>query len=286
MAIFFALISLIGWAGGDVFATFATRKLGHLAALFWFFLIGFLMSLFYLPFAGNIPDLGFLLIAFLIGIIHYLVGNYTYFKALEKGNASIVGTISGSFLLVTILLSVTVFQEKLSLPQIIGILTITTGFILTSLNFKEVKRLKLNYLFSDRSIIYAIAAMFSWGFAGAFLRIPVEAIGWFWSDFVVFFLFIPFLFFQKFRKALFIPFKDIKLLAITLFFGLFLSIGDFAYNLGISFGYTSVVAPIAGCYSVLFVFLTRLIFKEPLSRKQSLGIILSLIGIVIISSSS
>ena len=57
---------------------------------------------------------------------------------------------------------------------------------------------------------------------------------------------------------------------------------DFSYNLGILAGYTSIVAPIAGSYPIVFVALSRLVFKEKLTLIQKSGIVFTLIGIVTI----
>ena len=55
---------------------------------------------------------------------------------------------------------------------------------------------------------------------------------------------------------------------------------NLGYNIGISSGYTSIVAPIAASYPVLFVILSSWYFREPLFRRQVVGIATSLVGIV------
>lgn len=60
-------------------------------------------------------------------------------------------------------------------------------------------------------------------------------------------------------------------------------LAEFAYSLGISYGQVAIVAPIAGANPTLFVLLSFLIFKDPITRQQIAGIITTLIGIVLLS---
>ncbi len=62
-----------------------------------------------------------------------------------------------------------------------------------------------------------------------------------------------------------------------------LSSASFSYNFGIDRGLTSVVAPVAASYPTLFVVLAFLVFKDPITRQQILGIVTTLIGIVLLS---
>ena len=61
---------------------------------------------------------------------------------------------------------------------------------------------------------------------------------------------------------------------------------EFSFSLGISRGFTSLVAPIAGASPVLFVVLAFLVFKDPITKQQILGIITALIGVVLLSAFS
>lgn len=61
---------------------------------------------------------------------------------------------------------------------------------------------------------------------------------------------------------------------------------NYAFNIGITYGYSSLVAPIARASPVLFVILSRFVFKDKLTTQQKLGIIAALSGILLIASSS
>jgi uncharacterized membrane protein len=285
MAIFFALLTLIGWGVGDVFVTIASRRIGNRIAYFWGMVFSIILSSIYIPLAGPINDIPLFLLAALLGFV-LAFGTMFYLQALEVGNASIAGAIGGSFAVLTVILSMIFFGEKISLLQGIGILLTAAGIILASLQFSELKEKRLNNVLSDKSIPYVLIAVIISGFYYCFIRIPVEKIGWFWGFYPTNYFFLFFLLSAKIRKGIFQIFKDKKTLIFVILFMTLILIAQFSYNLGILSGYTSIVAPIAGSYPVLFVLLTRLVFKEKLTKQQTVGIISSLLGIIMISLSS
>jgi uncharacterized membrane protein len=48
-------------------------------------------------------------------------------------------------------------------------------------------------------------------------------------------------------------------------------------------GAAAIVAPIAGAYPTLFVFLSRFVFKDRLTKQQGFGIVVTLVGIVLLA---
>lgn len=285
MPIIFALIAFAGWGVGDIFGTLVTRKIGNIYSFFWLNIFGLIFGLPFIPFAGPIVSYPYLMLAFFLGLIDSL-GSLFYFRGLEVGNASLVGTISGSFSVITILLSMGLFGEKVTLIQLSGIILVLIGIVLTSLKFEETHGKTLKNFFSDRGIIYALIAMIFWGIYFALVRIPAEKIGWFWSYYPASFNALLFLPFGLIKSDIFKIFRRPALLINTLLFSLLLLLAMFSFNLGILRGYTSIVAPIAGAYPVLFVILTRIFFKEKLTIQQKIGLGLGLLGIVVISFSS
>lgn len=285
MAIFFALLTLIGWAVGDIFVTLASRRVGNIPTVFWGQVFSIILTSIYIPFTGFPVDFWMFLFALILGL-SLSWGTLFYFQALEVGNAQLAGTIGGSFVLPVVLLSVIFFGEKLSLIQVLGIGLILIGLVLSSFELKQLKNKKLEEIFTDKGAKYALLAMIVWGIYYAVIRIPAESIGWFWAFYPANLFFILLFLFGKIKRNSLKVFTDKKTLFSILIFSLLINTAQFSYNLGILSGFTSVVAPIAGSYPVLFVILARLVFREKLSRQQSLGIIFSLLGIVLISLTS
>lgn len=284
MALFFALLTFFGWAVGDLFIALSGRRIGALRTYFWGNVISLVLTSFYIPLAGAMSDWPMFFLAFLLGLM-LAVGTFSYFHALTIGNASLAGAIGGAFPIITVVLSVVFFAEKLTILQTVGIIFTVIGVILASLNFQKLLKERISKIFSDRAVPLTLFAIVLWGFYYAFVRIPVERIGWFWACYPISFVCFPLLFLEKKKKDLFLVFKDQKALVFVVIYSLFITAAQFAYNLGISSGYTSIVAPVAGAYPVLFVVLTRLIFKEKLTKQQSLGIVAALLGIILISLS-
>ena len=214
------------------------------------------------------------------------MGTLFYVKAFETGNVSLAGTIGAAFPVVTVPLSIILFAERLNSPQIISVVMIITGLILATLNLNELKKGKLVKALGSKSTHLAFGAMVIWGIYWTIIKYPIREIGWFWAGYSTgfYFLLIPLLGYIKKIPVDFLKSKK-NLLIIILMSGL-TAMGSFAFNLGLSFGYSSIVAPVSGASPVLLVILSRYFFRERLTRQQKMGIILTLAGIVSIGVSA
>lgn len=279
MAIVFALGALLGWAVGDVFVTFAVRKIGNFKTLFWQLLIATFISSLYIPFALPIADYRMLLFSFILGVIH-LLGVLCYFKGLEIGNASLVGTISGSFSLLVVILSLIVFRESLNLFQVLGIACVLAGVFLVSFQLHDIKRIEFS---KDKGIIYALLAMLFWGVYFAFIKIPATKIGWFWQPYTYNLTVFILLIYSLFKKQKLFIGNNSKTIFPIVASAILLTLGHFSYNLGILRGFSSIVAPIAGSQTTLFVILAQFIFKERMAKQQVAGVVATILGITILS---
>jgi len=280
--ILFALISYLGWGTGDIFGTIATRKIGAYSTTFWYlifqiFLFSFL-ALFFLADLQNLT-LPVLVLNLALGIIGTL-GLIAFYEGLRIANASLVGTIAASFAALTVVLSIIFLGETVTWPQAVSIIAIFAGIIISSLNFKELRN--RNSL-TNRGVLLAIATMVMWGVYWTFIKIPVREIGWFWPGFISLSSFPIILIFLKLRnlklsmpntKEAFLP-----LLANAVLLG----VGSFSFNFALGKGLTAIVAPIAGSYPTLFVVLVFMVFKDPITRQQITGIVVTLLGIVLLS---
>ena len=283
MAIAFAFISFFTWGIGVFFEAVVARRLESYSFALWGFVLSAFILTFYTPFA--LSDLSgvtieLLLFIFIIGIIGLFFGTIVYYEALKLSSRALVGTIATSFPAVTVIISVIFLNERLTGSQLLSIIVIFIGLILASINFKELRNKKT---FSDKGVMLAFVPMIAWGTWIALIKIPVQQIGWFWPNYLTFLLF-PLLF-------LFIKVRKIKLELPTVnnaFIPLVISMvmvraAEFSYNIGISKGLVSVVAPIAGANPILFIILAFIFFKDKITTQQILGIITTLIGIVLLS---
>ncbi len=284
MAIVFALIAFFAWGVTDVYAAISARKIGNLHTYIILQLVGILFSIILFPFFGKSFEPYYFLIAFILAIIDNL-GFLFFYKAFQTGNVSLNGTIAVSYGLVIAAIGFIFFGEAVKTLSLLGIIFISIGIILSLIKLDELIKRNLRGVFTDRGILFAILCMICWGIYLAFLKIPVEKIGWYWSMVPVSIILPVLLVFGKIRTGLLNVLQNkvsIKpgILHAVLVFG-----GYIAYNLGIGRGNLSVIGPIAGASPVLFVVLSRFVFKDRLSKQQWVGIVATLVGIVVLGFS-
>ena len=200
------------------------------------------------------------------------------YESFRSASAPLVGTIAATFPFITVLLSVFFLEERITANQIATIMVIFIGLITLSLPINKLKQIKLVV---SNGVLFALMATVSWGIYFTFIKIPVKEVGWFWPNYISFTLFPLFYFFMKLRKINLVKPKNIWSLLIVQV--LLLEGAVFSFNYAVDQGLTSIVAPIAGSYPTLFVVLAFLFFKDPITRQQIVGIIITLIGIVLLS---
>src|SRR5438874_843293 len=139
MAVFFAFIAFIGWGTSGIFSTISSRKIGYIRALFWQCIFAIILCSLYIPFAPNLfSDFLMLLYAIILAIINVIAFLF-YFKGVEVGNPTLVGSIAYSFPIITTLLSVIFLHEQLTVLQSAAISLAFLGIILILFPFKELK---------------------------------------------------------------------------------------------------------------------------------------------------
>lgn len=281
-AIFFALVSYVGWASGDVFSALSSRKTGTFLTAFWTDFIGFILLSFFVPFfLQDLKkfNLEIFFVTLVLSVILWIAWPI-FLEAMRIGNSSIVGTIAGSFGGLVVILS-TIFLHESILPiQLISIIIILAGVVLSSLNFSDLKNKK--YI-ENKGTILAIITMIIWGIYFTFVRIPVDQVGWFWPAYIalatgtVIMISLVIIRRKNVRK---IPSKQYLNLSLS---SISATAGTVSYNFAITQGLTAIVAPIATSYPTLFVLLSRFVFGDRLTKQQWVGVIISLAGIVLLA---
>ncbi len=285
MAIIFALIAFLGWGTGDIFGGIVAKKIGGYSAAFWSYVSSLLLTSLYIPFAisqlHNLTIGTFILFIFLmpIGVIPLM----TLYEGIRVGNASLVGTIGAAFGMVVVILSILFLGEKINTGQVVSIIIILAGLVLSSL---DLSKIKIKQLITDKGVPYALTSMICWGIYFTFIKIPIKQIGWFWPAYLSWLSFLPLVYiFMKVRK---IKLQVPKGKTITSLVGnvILLCSAIFAYNFAInSGGQSAIVAPIASAYPALFAILAYFVFKDRLNKQQIAGIIITLLGIILLSTS-
>ncbi|HEX3036911.1 MAG TPA: EamA family transporter [Thermodesulfobacteriota bacterium] len=127
-------------------------------------------------------------------------------------------------------------------------------------------------------------AMFSWGVSLFLIVPPSKVLEWFLPVFVFrLFALIMLTTFMLYTKSMFkVKFQPSSLILI-LSIG-FLDVGAFfTYSFGVSSAYASVVAPIAGTFTMVTILLAKIFLKEKIVPNQAIGIIGIIAGLGLIS---
>lgn len=281
ISILFALVSYTGWAIGDILLTIIARRIGGYSTAFWTYLIGILIGSIFVPIyfyeLSHLTPRIFALNLFL-GLL--LISGWVAFnEALRIANPSLVGTISSSFAALTVILSIIIFKEGVTPAQVTAIVIIFFGLLMATLDISELGKGKL----LNKGILLAVFTMLSWGIAYALIRIPIEVIGWFWTGYTYALLSPVILLFMRIRKIPLQKPTSYKTLSLLLLCTMFLASAEYSFNFAISQDYTSIVTPIAGSYPTLFVLIAFFVFKDKITKQQIAGVIVTLIGIVLLS---
>lgn len=110
--------------------------------------------------------------------------------------------------------------------------------------------------------------------------------GWFWPAYLSLCGFPLVLIFMRLKKIeLKFP-RERKIFICSILNSLLLCAALFAFNIAVEKGQTAIVAPISGAYPVLFASIAYFVFKDRLNKQQISGIVITLIGIVLLSSLS
>lgn len=281
-AILFAIIAFVGWGTGDIFGGLVARKVGGYSSAVLNYIFCIILASFYIPFALpelrnlNLESVLWLIVLLPIGIIPLI----TLYEGMNRGNASLVGIVSGSFGALVAILSVISLKESLNIPQIVSIIIVFIGLVLSSLNLKN---FKLQQLLTDKGIPFALFSLVTWAIYFTFVKIPIRQIGWFWPAYITWWGFPLVLFYLKKRSIKITIPRDKKHRIYMVMSSVISTIALFSFNLAAAKGQSSIVAPIASSYPVLFALLAYFVFKDRLSKQQIVGMVITLAGIISLS---
>ncbi|OGY92373.1 MAG: hypothetical protein A3B31_03395 [Candidatus Komeilibacteria bacterium RIFCSPLOWO2_01_FULL_53_11] len=160
-----ALIALLAWGFGDFFIQKTIRLLGRLESLF---LIGAFSCIVLLPFVWrSIPSAVADLQTFSILVVTFVIsfgGAMVLFTALKHGKISVVLPVFSSELLITVLISVLVLHETVTVVQLVLAGIVFLGILLIVVHRDEMhwwQRWKTTSIYERGIVLAAIAAVFS-----------------------------------------------------------------------------------------------------------------------------
>ncbi len=285
LSVILGFISFVGWGSGDIFGTYSARKIGGIATSLLVSITSFVVSLIVLPLVPHdfsSYTSGLFLFNIFIGLFA-IAGNISLNIGLRKSSAPLVGTIAASFTAISIILSILFFHDSVTSVELFSLILIFIGIFVCG--FGEIKN--FNEIFKDRGIGFAFISMITWGIYFCFTRIVIDKVGWFLPHFLTIILAIitGFILYLKTNesKSLGTHYSSIKLFFTIVMCALLLRAGDFAFNFAISKGFTEISGGIGGSYPILFVILSSFTFGDYVSRREKVGICITLVGLVLLS---
>lgn len=271
-----AILVFLAWGLGDVVNLKFSKQAGARQAAFlsWGGSLG--IGLLGFAVAPPWPDVWVVAVSAALGVLLGLcwVG---FTSALESGKGSVVCTIAGSFVAVTLVMSTLFLGEKLSVLQIVAVIFTVLGVCVASVDLADIR----DGVRMDRSVKLALAVTFGWGVYYAFIKAPVDAAGWFWPSIIAETTgFLPIIWFarKELRNSLRRSNFRLGLIVALLTGG-----GTYVYNMALQGAGSTLVAAIAGSFPVLTVAVAAIAFKEKVKPLQIFGIIMALTAIVFLA---
>jgi drug/metabolite transporter (DMT)-like permease len=278
VAILLGLLAAVSWGVQGIFLKLATAKTTTLTTM----ISGYVMGLLFLtPFViPSLPELGNLDTPFFFWFVLMLAINMTatfsYYRAVQVGQVSLVIPIVASYAALTVVLSL-LTGDSLSPLQLLTLFATVAGIAIASTpktNEGETpKRAKGIGWALTASLGYALA----FWIIGAQLRDSMNGQLLSWLSFIVQLAIIgPIVVYKEGRNL----FKHLGILALSGGTG---ALGYIFTNIGLGVE-TSVVAVLSSLNSVMSVVLAWFFLRERLARHQWVGVWLALAGVILVSS--
>ncbi|MFA6963114.1 MAG: EamA family transporter [Patescibacteria group bacterium] len=277
--ILLALLALILLGLSSAFAKKPTDKIGAtkvmiFRGLFNVVILGVIL-IFNFPSSFSWTDLP---VAILISALGYFPLLF-FLKALKVGKMGIVSPVSSSYGLITALLAVVFYHEKLNGLQLFGILAVVIGIILVSINFRDFKN---SHLFDRQSGIgLALLAALLWGIYFFLIKIPTQHFGTYFTSFLVeAVILISALVSLIFAKEFDLKLPDRMTASYLFLVSITVSVGVLFFYQALNTGSVAIVSAIGSSTPLIVTLYGAIFMKERLKLQQYCGMAIILIGII------
>ncbi len=267
-----ALSSAFFYGASAPLSKISTGKLNPIRALFYYgifsCIIYFIIWMFFgVPFHKN-------LLIPIITEVCAVLGFVFYYIALEKSMSSLMVTFTSSYILISILIGICIFGDKLHTLQSVGVPILISGIFLLGLHNKK----------SDRKdwLLPSIFAVIFWGIWGGLSGKAVAIAGPFNVTLIfgiaAVVIWTP-LFFLKRGNP---PKENKKGILFSLFTALVMDAGGIAFYSALKFAPVSLVVPVSNLYPSFGIIFGLIIGERP-TRIQLFAFIPVLIGLFLVS---
>jgi transporter family protein len=280
---FYAILAPIGYGISNALSKITGNSVGIIrGVILQTFFSAFFLTIYNYIYGTNQTNYFWFFITYLFGIYGYFP-LLLFIKAITKGKIGVIVPIVDINIIFPILLSFIFLGQKISMLGLLFVLIILLGASLITFNFKEFK--ESNVFDKNSGIIYAIFAAILWGIGYFIWNYPIPHIGAInTSIFIELGVLSTALFhllIVKKEKILGTIPRDMLFVGIII--GFFGSLGTLGINQGIEKIGVPLTMAIAGIRPAVGVITGYLVFKEKLTTKQILAIIIIMTGVVGVS---
>ena len=246
--------------------------------------ISLFLLIYYIAVRGLV---GVELLYVILGLIAAVLANlgfFIYFDALEKGSATIVGSLTSAYPVIVIVGAIILLGELLSAIQAFGVSMIILGVVSlvylhgTSTDSKNIPR---------AALVTSILTLFCWGFWGITLKFVLTGL-----DIILYLglstlvmppLTLAFLRTKTGRWGFEMPKKWSVPFIMAIISVEIEQLGYYFETTSVSLGPASLVFPIIASYPIVVVLLAYAFLKERISLKEALLIAVVIAGLIVIS---
>ncbi|MEK6897673.1 MAG: EamA family transporter [Nanoarchaeota archaeon] len=280
ISILFALLAMVLWGFEELFLKKTIARVKTLTTLLINTITGvilqFLVVVVLIGKITLIPINDFLLV--IVAVITAFLGYLFFYKALGKQKLSLISSLDNSWIIVSIIIAMVFFGEKLNFISTLSVVLVLFGAFLISANFKKLKRMR--FILGGG---YELLSVIFIGITVPLEKVIVNRIGEANTIIYLGVLILPSIFIYKFfMKEKFIK-PNKKALKTGIASGIFDGLAFIFYLLALKSTNVSIVAPIVASSVIVSVFLGRVYLKEKMTLKQIIGAIAILIGVIILS---
>lgn len=289
IAVLTGLGAMLGWGFADFFAKKTIDKIGDITTLFWNQFIGIFPILALYLFSPSVPKLSnFELIALAILGIWSGLSYLPVYIAFGKGKISLLSPIFASYAVVVALLSAFFLKEVIPVNRQIAFLIVFSGILLINGDPRGVlsffRRRKVGEVEKVEGLLEIFLAV---SLYSVWLIVLDHFInGRYWVPYLLVirvFSAISLFSYAKLKKQT-LQVKYGSLWKFLILIGLF----DVAAFSSVSFGFSktsfvSVVAMLSGAFSLPTIILARTFLKERVTKTQTVGSLIIILGIIILS---
>lgn len=290
-AIFAALGATVGFASGDVFTALLARKVSGKASMMLLTLIKLVL---YVPFIilwwKEYQGLDVITWAWilLLGVL-FTIAYIGFNMGLQLGkNPALVGVVAGCFPASASFVAIVFLGQRPSLLTIALLIVVLAGVVLIGLPENWHKSFQL-----DKGIALALLPLVCWGIFGALLNEPVKRIGtphaWFvvQSLVAVFMVMSVALIYNRHMVSMAGQTWRKHAMKYAVVAGIIIGIAEALQAFSLSSGKELVVIEtLLGSYPAVYFLIAHRIFKEPLIKRQWIGIFTVILAIMLLSASA